>query len=67
MRAITDLSVDRTMGAESVRECWVDVCHENSSDVDGILLLVIEGSNGIKEGAVVDLCAEPDRNTFFLT
>ncbi len=33
---------------------------------NGILLEVVEELNGIKEGAVVDLCTEPDRNTFFV-
>ncbi len=36
--AIADLALGRIMGGDSFQECWFDVRHENSSDVNGILL-----------------------------
>jgi hypothetical protein len=41
----------------------VDVVHEDSSDVDGAFLEVVEGANSIEEGGIVDLRAEADLST----
>jgi hypothetical protein len=64
--AVANLAVVRIMNPKTLGKSWVDVTHENPCNINGILLQVIEGSDGIEEGGVVDLCTKPGRNTFII-
>jgi hypothetical protein len=63
-QAIARLALGWIVGTKTFCIGWIDVRHEDSRDVEGILFEIIERMNGIQKGAVIDLSAKLNGDTF---
>jgi hypothetical protein len=63
-QAITRLAVGRIVGTKTFWVGWVYVRHEDS--VEALFFKIIEQMNGIQKGAVIDLSAKLNGNTFLV-
>ncbi len=54
------------MGTKTFCIGWVDVRHEDSSDVEGIFFKIIEQTDGVQKGAVIDLSTKSNGDTFLV-
>jgi hypothetical protein len=65
-QAIACLAVGWIVGTKTFCVGWVDVRHEDSGNVEGIFFKIIEQTDGVQKGAVIDLSTNLNSDTFLI-
>jgi hypothetical protein len=60
--AFACLAKVRIMSSKTLCKGWLNMSHEYPSNINWIILKIIEGPHGINKGCVVDLSTKPDGN-----
>ena len=65
-QAIARLAVGWIMGTKTFCVGWIDVGHKDSDNVEGIFFEIIEQTDCVQKGAILDLSTKLDGNTFLV-